>query len=295
MKNIKDIIRQSVGYLIVFITSVIYILTAIFVIDKTDKTIWQILGDGALAFFLGIFINRIFELQGMINGEQDPKVLETNKLHGQKVVKIEPYIDRLDDWCNEQNNKNYKIQRTKILSAAGLSYSKCFDENGIALDYILPDAYFYTREERKDKRKKAEYVKAKFQYKCYRSAVRLKLTPLSSTALTSENVKKEDPGNLGQDKKTYEKRRMAMDIITKLTLSIVFGLYSIKLIQNFSWANLIWTGLQVGFFLCLGIIKMFLAQSFITGEFRSRTIKKIDYLEMFYQDVTKQEGEEQNG
>ena len=296
-EKIKSVLRQGVGYFIVALTSAIYILTAIFVLDPTGKTLWQILGDGALSFFLGVFINRFFDLQGMINGDRDDKVIETNKLHGQTVERIVPYINELDGWCETENVKNYIIQRTKILSRAGLKYQDYFTEDGISKPYkplFTKEVYVKPKATNKSEKIlakiKAQEVKnrnkqglkeEKYRVKCYWLAVRLKLTPLTSGALTSEGGRADDPGNLGETKKEYEKKSTIKDVIFKFCIAIFIGIYGVKLINDFSFLNLLWTALQVGLFLCMGLIKMLSAYSFVVNDFRGRVIKKIDNLEKF--------------
>ena len=143
----KDILSKFIGYIIIFITCILYILTAIFVLNPTGKTIGQIIGDGALAFIMGIAIDNLFNVQGIMNGMGDTSVKSTMNLYGQTIVKISGYVNKLGDWCQAKNKETYKLQRIKILARAGLKYEDCFDENGIAKTYtsnyreipIIPD------------------------------------------------------------------------------------------------------------------------------------------------------------
>ena len=62
-EKVRDFFKQNIGYFIIFFVCAVYILTAFLRIDKTGKTVSQIIADGSLCFFLGIFINRTFDLQ----------------------------------------------------------------------------------------------------------------------------------------------------------------------------------------------------------------------------------------
>ena len=137
-EKVKDFFRQNIGYFIVALVSIVYIATAFITIDETGKTIGQIIADTAIVFFLGFFINRVFDLQGMMNGDRDERVQTAIGVHGETVVKISPYIDKLDDWCNIKNKENLKLQRTKILASEGMKYDNYFNEDGSAKDFI-PD------------------------------------------------------------------------------------------------------------------------------------------------------------
>jgi hypothetical protein len=61
----------------------------------------------------------------------------------------------------------------------------------------------------------------------------------------------------------------------------VFGYYGIKLIEDFRWELLIWTGIQVVIFLIAGITKFFSAFFFIVDDMRAKKIKKIDNILKF--------------
>jgi hypothetical protein len=271
-EKIRDFFRNNLGYFIVGFASVVYILTAFLTIDQTGKSPAQIIANGAIAFFLGLFINRIFDLQGMMSGDREERVQATKEEHGAIVLRISPHIDKLDDWCEEENKRNYKIQRTKILARVGLKYDDCFDEDGVAKNWTPNEASLQVKGlKRIEQRKVRGFLKA----------VNLKLTPLSAGELTSEGGKQQDPFYFGRTKAQYEAQHSLGDIISKFGTAIIFGYYGVSLIENFDYARLIWTTLQVALFLVMGVIKMYQAYNFVVDEFRGRIVKKIDNLQKF--------------
>ncbi len=275
-EKVKGFFKQNLGYFIIAFVCAVYILTAFLQIDKTGKTIPRIIADGALCFFLGVFINRAFDLQGIMSGEREENVKAAIEEHAKIVLKISPHIEELDRWCEEENAKNYKTQRTKILARVGLKYSSCFDEDGVAIPYMVD------REKLKDKYlRKIECKKLRG----YHKAAGLKLTALSAGELTSEGGKQQDPYYFGRTKAQYETQRSVKDIIAKIGTAVIFGVYGVDLVKDFSYANLIWTTLQVAFFLMMGIIKMFQAYLFVTDEYKGRIWKKIDNLQKFDNDI----------
>lgn len=272
-EKVKDFFRQNIGYFIVALVSVVYIATAFITIDETGKTVEQIIADSAIVFFLGFFINRVFDLQGMMNGDRDDRVQMAIAVHGETVVKISPYIDKLDDWCNIKNKENLKLQRTKILASEGMRYNDYFNEDGSAKGFV-PD---------EEKLKNKFLCKGeKARIRCFKKALHLKLTPLSAGGLTSEGEKHQDPYNFGRTKQQYETRASIKDILMKVAIAAIFGYYTVKQIQDFDYANLIWNGLQVAIFVIMGCIKMYNSFIFVTDEFRGRVVKKTNNLEMFY-------------
>lgn len=281
-EKVRDFFKQNMGYFIVGLVSAVYICTAFVTIDETGKTIGQIIADTAIVFFLGIFINRVFDLQGMMNGDKDERVVKAVNVHGEMIVKVSPYLDKLDDWCKLKNEENLKLQRIRILSTEGLKYEDYFNEDGSSKEF-KPD-------EKKLKNKLFKNIE-KARIRCFKKALHLKLTPLSAGALTSEGCKKQDPYNFGRTKGQYETQTNIKDIVSKICIAAIFGYYGVRLIQDFNYANLIWNGLQVGIFLIMGCIKMYNSFMFITGEYRTRIVRKINNLEMFYYYITNQNTE----
>lgn len=272
-EKIRDFFKQNIGYFIVALVSIVYIATAFITVDETGKTIGEIIADTAVVFFLGLFINRVFDLQGMMNGDRDERVQMAIVTHGETVVKISPYIDRLDEWCKLKNEENLKVQRTRVLASEGMRYEDYFNEDGSAKDF-KPD-------EEKLKNKTLRKTE-KARIRCFKKALHLKLTPITAGALTSEGGKKQDPYNFGRTKGQYETQTSVKDIITKICIAGIFGYYGVRLIQDFNYATLIWNGLQVAIFLIMGCIKMYNSFMFVTGEYRTRIVNKTNNLEMFY-------------
>lgn len=272
-EKIKDFFQRNLGYFIVTIVSIVYIATAFVQIEETGKSIPRIIADGAIVFLLGFFINRVFDLQGIMNGERDERFQASMNLHGETVVKISPFIDKLDEWCKIKNDENLRVQRTRILATEGLKYSDYFNEDGSAKDIVVDEKKLANKLLRKTEKKRIH---------CFNKALHLKLTPISAGELASEGTKISDPYNFGRTKEQYEKQASISDIVSKIIIAVIFGYYGVSLIKEFSYANLIWNGLQVALFFLVGVIKMYNSYIFITDEYRGRIVKKVNNLEMFY-------------
>lgn len=268
----KNFFQKFTGYFAIGLVSLIYIATAFLRLDKTGKTVAEIIVDGTLVFLLGFFINRLFDLQGIMDGEKDENFKASMVYHGEAVERISPYIDRLDWWCEDKNKENLRTQRTRILATEGLKYSDYFDEDGTAKEFIPDEKKLNNRFLRKMELKRI---------KCFYKALHVKLTPLSACELTSEGSNMNDPYFFGRSKIEYEKQSSASDVISKIAVALIFGYYGVSLIQDFSYAQLIWNSLQVGIFILMGITKMYNSFIFITGEFRGRMVKKVTVLDMF--------------
>lgn len=308
----REILKNCFGYIIVAITCALYILTTVFVLNPSGKTLGQIVGEGMLAFCMGISINHLLSVQGVLNAMKDDMVIKTMNLYAKTVEKISENINKLGEWCYQKNSITYYRQRVKILAKAGLKYTDCFYEDGTSKNYVstcVQEPIIKDNNKLKNKatrnseqirianlkrKNKDAVVDDKFKRKCYWRAVKLKLSELYPNDLTSEGGRKDDPNYLGQTINEYLTVSSIKDIVAKICLAVVFGVYGIKLIENFSFINLIWTGFQICTFLCFGLIKMQKSFMFITNDYRSRIIKKIDNLEEFNADITNQEIQPKN-
>lgn len=278
IKKLKEILTQNLGYIAVGLVAIIFMLTAFLEMGKTGKTIGEIITDGAVFFLLGCIINRMLDLQGLSEGERDERVVNTLRLHGETVDRITPHLEELDTWCEEKNRDALKMQRKKILACECLKYSDFFDEEGVAKPFS------FNKERMDNKLLKAEEER---KYRCYQEAVQLKLTPLSAGDLTSEGGRADDPNYLGRTKIQYETQTRVWDIIMRAGSAVVFGYYSVDLIENFSYAAIIWRALQLAMLLLMGAIRRQMSYNFMTDEYRARIIKKIDNMQKFENDMNK--------
>lgn len=298
--KIKEYILRNMGMLGIVFISIAYTATAMITISRNEKTPAQIIVDGVTFLILGVLVTRLLSLQGIMNGERDERVNKTVTLHGQVVKQSEPYIDRLDAWCEVMNAQALKMQRTHILLRNGMKYEDYFDEEGIAREYVprpfveppIPeppatltgkerDAWRAREREKVERAREIHDRQETERMRFYTAALRVKLTPLSACALTGEMVRREDPFYFGRTKKEYERTSGRQDLILRVLATIVFGFYSVELIENFNTADLVWKFLQVAFAVSMGLVQMYQSHIYVTEEYRGAIIQKIDHLQMF--------------
>ena len=70
-----------------------------------------------------------------------------------------------------------------------------------------------------------------------------------------------------------------------MILALIFGYYGIQLIQDFSYAELVWKVFQVGMFCAMGVVQSNQAYLFMVDGYRRRIIRFIDRLQEF--EITK--------
>lgn len=279
-ERIKDAFRSNFGYIAVILVSAAYIATSFLTIESTGKSIPRIIADGVLAFIVGMLINRMFETQGVINGDADVRVIKATQRHADMVETVAPYLDELDTWCEIKNAEALARARRTYLSRNGMRYKDYFTEDGIPCPFIPTESTRW-----KDRR--ADYARRMH----FEHAINIRLTKLSAGLLISDTGDPNDPYFLGRSKQEYGTQSARRDMWSKLILAVLFGYYGVQLITGFSVANLIWTILQLTVFLLMGAIKMEQSYMFVTDEYRSRVNKKTDILQMFKAFQRKEIGE----
>ena len=277
-EKIKDLFRNYVGYLAVAFVSFAYVATAFVSFRGHAKSLAQIVADGVAAFVLGILINRIFDAQGIVNGERDPRVLETTRLHGQIVERLGAYLGELETWCECKNAEALCRMRRKYLSVRGMRYEEYFDADGMPKPFLARPAKGWH----------ARWLELRRRF-WFERALYMELTPLTAGGLTSDGINPNDPFYMGRSKPEYLAQSAKTDVVTKILLALVIGYYSAEFIRNFDPAYLIWTVFQVGVFVAMGVMKMQRSTLFVTDEYRGRIIKKIDILQQFETDLKKEE------
>lgn len=316
--KIKNFIKNNFLYFIIGFTCIAYTAYGLLQIETTGKTIIEIIGQGAVIFLIAYFICRLFSMQGLLAGDRKQDVISTNTLHAKCVSEIDPYINQLDDWCDKENTKTLQKIRKQILNKEGLRYQDCFDEEGVAKDITFPlkEIKFEKKNENgdivilspKDVKKnnpskyRNEVYKVKLfnehqraKMRAFKAAIKVKITLLSTDAITATTVKANDPHNLGMDRKKYQKLDAKSDLISKLIMGMVFSYFSFSFIIG--WSYLISAIIQVAIFLLFGGIRWVQSYYFVVEDLRRRTVRQINYLQRFKCDVglaTKSDIEKEN-
>lgn len=268
--KIKAFVTRNAGYIMAFLVAVAYIATSLITIDETGKSVIKIIGEGAIAFCVGMFFTAIFSLQGIMQGHNDPRVIDAHKKHHNKVMEVAPCVDKLDEWCEKKTAEALKKERTRILASCSMRYVDYFDEDGLAKPY---------------EEKVTDAKQAKARRRCYEKAVRCKITPLTANMLTGGRSRTQDPFNFGPDIDEYEKTTLKRDAISKVGLGVIFGYYTVSFLMGLSVSDLIWKIFQVCLFCGSGIIQKQKSFLFMTDGFCKRLFQLTAKLCEFWAEV----------
>ena len=272
MEKIRTFFKQNLMYFLIGLVCSVYLLYGLISVEKSGKEAAQVIADSAIILIFGISLTQLFDIQGILMGERNEKVIATNELHAKEVEGINDKIDYLDDFCYEVTENTLKKIQIKYLNRAGIKYldfkNRTYDVEKLDKDDL-------------------KYIS---------KAKKVHITPLMASDLTSDDNREDDPLYLGRTKKQYMKWSTVKGAASKVLVALVFGIYTARLVQDFQISQLIWTALQIIIFLIFGAIKMMQSYFFITDELRNRKIRKIDWLSKFKIWVQNKEKEElENG
>lgn len=274
-KDIRKVIYENIGFIFIFVIAGMYIAWGFAQIAETEKTFWQIIADGTLSLTLGLSIKTLLRYQGLIWGEKDDTMGQTKVLYAKTIERAVPHFYKLGAFTEMKNEVAMKIVRTQILQRVGLRYSDYFDEDDKYIGVLL----------------EGDTDVIKKQNTAIDSTIDLKitfLTPNDLTSDTSRRGKHSDPNDLGDTKEDFIKRGVIKQVASIVAVAVVFGYYTLKMVEEFNRGELIWKIVQITVFILGGLIEMFKSYYFITNDYRQGMIKKTNLLDemILWEEVT---------
>lgn len=291
--KIRDFMAKYVGFAGVAIVCVVYMWSAFVDLEETGKSVRAIILDGSAAFVGGLCMQNLFLTLARVHGHRDTKVMEAEQAHAAAVKEVmeSGRMEALNEWCRDENIKNKKNQRIRILADAGLSYEQCFDEGGAPKDFAPsrpPWREILTRGPRMWLLSRRIATK---QAKAFHRTVFIKLTELSAGVLTGGGRRSNDPFYMGRDEGEYQRQKTIFGAISKLGTGLVFGYYCMDVLVNFSVSVLLGRIGETLWLLALGILTFVGAMMYMTGEFRERLLSMASHIKRF---LSTEKGKSQN-
>jgi hypothetical protein len=268
MKKFNDIFRDYIGYILSLLVVVGYILTAVFSLSETGRSVYEIIVNSFVIFVLGVLLANTMGHQGLNEGEKDESVKLTRSQHSQALNDTQPFWYEATDFCKLKNAQALRQERERILNFATLRYYDYFDHDGrfIGQFISIPDNElkdFITR-----------------QNKAIQSALDLKITHITPTDLITESVKPNDPLARGRSKSQYLVDSNIKDVIGKVATAIFGGVYT----ASFIGADLGEVAYRIVIaiiLLAFGVVKYYSNYRFMVGENKERMVMATHWLKEF--------------
>ena len=233
---------------------VVYVLRGVLTIETSDKTVLEILADGAVSLLGAFLIKMVLDKKGILKGLISPKFVATTNVYGIKKTEISGFVEELDPFCNKKNEENLKQARKEFL----LNYSMNYD--------LYAKGHYDNDETKKDIIKECRKIKV-FKY-----------TP---TLLTNayDNSKNEQELLTATIEK-YEKQQRLGDVALGIAIFLLFS-YFVPGKNAIDAANTLWYALQVALFLAFGMVKYMNSFYFVSEKLRGKINRVIDILDEF--------------
>lgn len=262
--KLGDYLKDRLQYIAIFVVSVIYIFQGFFELVQKDTTVLDILGNIALSVIVGLIITSSLNLSGLKDGANDDKFVASMKAYGEAKNRSTQYFDKLSSWCHYKNEQDLEYKKKDIIQSAGLSWK------GFKVGYYDTHTDKLTEE----------------QKKALNDAKKCQIARIKSDELLSDLPKQSvfNPNNkFGEDKEDYQRKEFVIDLITRVGMAIVCGMYVLQpIINEEALGNILWNSCQTMLWISFGIIKYFNAKSFMIDEYRhSHIILKTEYLNEF--------------
>lgn len=284
LERFKRFVRLNTGNMATVMICALFFCSAFLTPGHGENvSIVDIVISSFLGFWASTAINSLYNNKGLVEGMLSTEVVDATKNHNERIDEIidENAMDDLHVWCVGENEKNYRNQRTRILSKAGLSYDMCFTESG---EYKQVEIRPPERSEIKRLGFRMWCIRkatAKRQIKAYIRAVHLRLTELSAGELTGEGNNRDDPFYMGRGVSEYKKQVAAKNTFSKIVLSLVVGYMTVDMIADFSWFKLMIRAVQIVMFLVVGLTQYLNMMDYVTIEYKNRLVRKERILHKF--------------
>lgn len=256
-KLAKFFVSQAVNIILLIIVFV-YALSGLINIQETGKTPLEIFAGGFIALILAWSIATLLGQKGIVSGQRSDIYKATLIEYGNKVSSVDGHTDEFEKFCEEQKAyEKEKIQRS-IIAASGLKWDKVFVDGQFVIGQDL------------DKDKQMAIKKA-IKAKVYNMEAGYILGGMEQEL---RSVKDETVSSF----QTKESTRTGF---LKVISSVIFGIYSIQVMQDYNWAAVIWKLLEVAVWLGFGYISFFTNYEFVIEKYRKQIISKINLIVKF--------------
>lgn len=264
-KKFSETLKDNLQKITIIIVSIIYIVQGVFTIAKKDTSIIDILGSISFSIIVGVVISSSMNSMGLKDGRKSQAFVNSMKKYGETKELATPFFDKISAWCEYKNSIDLEAKRKEIIQNAGLKWK-------------LYKIGYYNENKPSDNDKLKALEKAKH----------CKIEKITSQELLSDlPSEKYMKKRFGEGEKEYKTRNLFVDLLSKLLIGCVCGMYSLMPLLteeniNEQLASVLWNTMQISMWLAFGMIKYSNSKSFIEDEYRqTHIIQKTEYLNEF--------------
>lgn len=280
-EKIANFFKDNLINFIIVLIVVIYIVRGIAKIVKTNATVDEIIADGILTFVVSITIKLLFRKKAIMVGFEKPSVKATCNAYGDSINSIAPNIDKLDEFCDDENKNRLRIEQTTFLLKYGVKYAE-FESGKYE---VLPSRKGI------DSR---QYKLLKYKHKGCTKAKKIRIFRYTSKLITNAyDTTESERELLTASTKKYQSKQFLMNALIGAVCGVLFGYYTLGK-GEINVENIIWCSLQMALYLAFGMIEYFNTLEYITKTIREK-IKRVMAIIDKFKIWVKNKKEEDNG
>lgn len=261
-----EFIKRNAINLILGLSCLLFVFKDVLQIEESKKTVLEIIATGIIAMVMSTYISVLLGRKGILAGQECDLFVKTMNRYNKEVSKTDANIDKLDDFCEDETEKNLAIVQKKILRQGRIKYDDFREKNML------------------------EVCKNVEQMKIWKKAMKAKAKTITADSLLSETDSRLEKVEKEETIRQYEKSTNRKNIGSKILVSVISGYFTVSLVFS-SWSGLLWGALQVCLWLIMGAITYITNYSYIKDTYRQTIIRKINLLIKFNTICEKEEKE----
>ena len=259
-RSFTKFLKDNIIIIFIVIISLTYIFRGLIVLEPTGKTLKDILFDSALSLVMGMLLTILIGDYGIIKAKNSKMFILSKNEYAKSIENVDPYIQYLDEYCVEKNEKKLKQAKVKYLRKFGIRYD----------DYI--------------NFKIDTSILTQAQQKAIHNLENIHVDQISMEYLLIDiDEEKSVTKTKILSVNKYKNKVYFWQLISKIGTAILFGLVSLGEFKGLDLANIIWYSIQIGIWILFSILTYMKNYMYITNDYRQKVlIKKTNYLHEFY-------------
>lgn len=255
--------QKNLFIIVILLVGVAYILTGASNIIKTEETIGAIITSSLIGIVLGSLISSLFGQQAIRDGYNDIDLINAQNSQAKEIESIDKDIDKLDIYCDKENELTMIRKRTRILKRVGIKYEQFEQE-----DY-------------------GKIVLTRRKKRAIRKAKNIGFGYLTSDWLLADMDEEDERNTKRISIKAYETKQTVSNLFSKTLTGIIGGLYVLEPFANFNWSIVIWRLFFFALWIIFGYVRYCVDFGFMTKDYRKSIVNKTNYIIKFKNSLTK--------
>lgn len=259
--KVYDFIKGNLLNFAVVLIGIAYVFYNMVIIKRTDLTVEECIAKAGIGVFVGLLIKELLGENGFTKGYGSQIWIDKLQSYSKTCNMANQYIDRVDLFYEQEEIENKRLYRKKLMMSSRMRYEWFFDNEG---NYI----------ENKEQYEKLDKKQIKVLTKC----IKVKIYNLNLFSEYDNEIE-----DLAKPEKTDRDQRAKM--LGKNSFWAIFsaivGAYFVALWGQWDWGSFVSACIQVGSWVCCGIIELYDNYHYVTLDKTNKLTRKMELIIKF--------------